>query len=80
MQLFDSYLMFMLGWFCVLLIKFVSCSSGRKDVAIIRVEELSPFPFQRTKAEIEKYSNAKLIWCQEGIIACLFVLLFFFFV
>ncbi|XP_035255943.1 2-oxoglutarate dehydrogenase-like, mitochondrial [Anguilla anguilla] len=35
------------------------------DVAIIRLEQLSPFPFDLVKAEVEKYGNAELIWCQE---------------
>ncbi|KAG9341028.1 hypothetical protein JZ751_019782, partial [Albula glossodonta] len=35
------------------------------DIAIIRLEQISPFPFDLVKAEVEKYSNAELIWCQE---------------
>ncbi|CAK1579593.1 unnamed protein product [Parnassius mnemosyne] len=36
------------------------------DVAILRVESLSPFPLQALQKELEKYSNArKFIWSQE---------------
>uniref|UniRef100_A0A673G067 oxoglutarate dehydrogenase (succinyl-transferring) n=1 Tax=Sinocyclocheilus rhinocerous TaxID=307959 RepID=A0A673G067_9TELE len=36
-----------------------------EDVAIVRLEQISPFPFDLIKAKVEKYSNAELIWCQE---------------
>ncbi|KAL2083570.1 hypothetical protein ACEWY4_021343 [Coilia grayii] len=35
------------------------------QVAIIRLEQISPFPFDLIKAEVEKYGDAELIWCQE---------------
>uniref|UniRef100_A0A9J8AMY9 2-oxoglutarate dehydrogenase complex component E1 n=1 Tax=Cyprinus carpio carpio TaxID=630221 RepID=A0A9J8AMY9_CYPCA len=35
------------------------------SVAITRIEQLSPFPFDLVKAETEKYPNADLVWCQE---------------
>uniref|UniRef100_A0A6I8QQ79 2-oxoglutarate dehydrogenase complex component E1 n=1 Tax=Xenopus tropicalis TaxID=8364 RepID=A0A6I8QQ79_XENTR len=35
------------------------------DVAITRVEQLSPFPFDLVEKEVQKYPNAELIWCQE---------------
>ncbi|KAJ8263575.1 hypothetical protein COCON_G00160320 [Conger conger] len=34
-------------------------------VAIARIEQLSPFPFDLVKAETEKYPGADLVWCQE---------------
>uniref|UniRef100_A0A3B3REN7 2-oxoglutarate dehydrogenase complex component E1 n=1 Tax=Paramormyrops kingsleyae TaxID=1676925 RepID=A0A3B3REN7_9TELE len=34
-------------------------------VAIARIEQLSPFPFDLVKAETEKYPDADLVWCQE---------------
>uniref|UniRef100_A0A8C9ZUI6 2-oxoglutarate dehydrogenase complex component E1 n=1 Tax=Sander lucioperca TaxID=283035 RepID=A0A8C9ZUI6_SANLU len=34
-------------------------------VAVVRVEQLSPFPFDLVKAETERYPNADLVWCQE---------------
>ena len=38
---------------------------GANDVAIIRVENLCPFPFKEISAEISKYKNAKITWAQE---------------
>jgi 2-oxoglutarate dehydrogenase E1 component len=35
------------------------------DVAISRVEQLSPFPFEQIKEHADKYPNAEPIWCQE---------------
>lgn len=35
-------------------------------MALIRIEELSPFPKQEIQREIEKYGNAaEFVWCQE---------------
>ena len=37
-----------------------------KDVAIIRVEQLYPFPHKAFAAEMKRYSKAKeVVWCQE---------------
>ncbi|XP_042288705.1 2-oxoglutarate dehydrogenase-like, mitochondrial [Thunnus albacares] len=36
-----------------------------RDIAIIRLEQISPFPFDLVRAEAEKYANAELVWCQE---------------
>ncbi|WP_158885046.1 2-oxoglutarate dehydrogenase E1 component [Rhodanobacter sp. L36] len=37
-----------------------------KDVAIVRVEQLYPFPRAEVTAELDKYASAKeVIWCQE---------------
>ncbi|XP_030213982.1 oxoglutarate (alpha-ketoglutarate) dehydrogenase a (lipoamide) isoform X3 [Gadus morhua] len=39
---------------------------GMEDtVAIARIEQLSPFPFDLVRSEFEKYANADLVWCQE---------------
>lgn len=39
---------------------------GQQDVAIIRIEQLYPFPRARLKAELAKYPLARdVIWCQE---------------
>ncbi|CAO3659061.1 unnamed protein product [Rhizopus stolonifer] len=40
---------------------------GFKDrMALVRIEELSPFPRDELKKEIEKYKEAKkFVWCQE---------------
>uniref|UniRef100_A0A6Q2ZEM0 2-oxoglutarate dehydrogenase complex component E1 n=1 Tax=Esox lucius TaxID=8010 RepID=A0A6Q2ZEM0_ESOLU len=34
-------------------------------VAITRIEQLSPFPFDQVKVETDRYPNADLVWCQE---------------
>jgi len=39
---------------------------GITDVAIVRVEQLYPFPRPEVTAELEKYPSAKeVVWCQE---------------
>lgn len=35
------------------------------DVAIIRTEQYYPFPARELKAELARYKNAEVIWCQE---------------
>ncbi|KAK6187666.1 hypothetical protein SNE40_005643 [Patella caerulea] len=35
------------------------------ELAITRVEQISPFPFDLIKAEVLKYPNARLCWAQE---------------
>ncbi|XP_043537581.1 2-oxoglutarate dehydrogenase, mitochondrial-like [Chiloscyllium plagiosum] len=35
------------------------------EVAITRLEQLSPFPFDVVEEEAKKYANAELLWCQE---------------
>ncbi|XP_078055638.1 2-oxoglutarate dehydrogenase-like, mitochondrial [Mustelus asterias] len=36
-----------------------------EEVAIVRLEQISPFPFDLLKVEINKYPSAELVWCQE---------------
>ena len=39
---------------------------GAEDVAIIRVEQLYPFPHKAFAAELKKYPNAtEVVWCQD---------------
>jgi len=39
---------------------------GAEDVALVRVEQLYPFPREALKAEIARYTGAKdVVWCQE---------------
>jgi 2-oxoglutarate dehydrogenase E1 component len=39
---------------------------GQDDVAIIRVEQLYPFPHKAFAAELKKYPNATdIVWCQD---------------
>ena len=38
----------------------------QKNVAIIRLEQVHPFPVRELRAEIEKYAQAEsVVWCQE---------------
>jgi 2-oxoglutarate dehydrogenase E1 component len=38
----------------------------RKDVAIIRIEQLNPFPREAVERELRRYAKAKdVVWCQE---------------
>jgi 2-oxoglutarate dehydrogenase E1 component len=38
----------------------------RNDVAVIRVEQLYPFPHKQFEAEMKRYPNAlEVLWCQE---------------
>jgi len=36
-----------------------------EDVAVTRIEQISPFPFDLVQEEVKKYPNAEVIWCQE---------------
>ena len=39
---------------------------GVDDVAVVRIEQLYPFPHEEFQAQVELYPNAKsIIWCQE---------------
>lgn len=37
----------------------------RKDVAIVRIEQIHPFPTAKVEAELAKYPKAKVYWVQE---------------
>jgi 2-oxoglutarate dehydrogenase E1 component len=36
-----------------------------KDAAIVRIEQLHPFPEKQLNAVLKKYKNPKLVWAQE---------------
>jgi 2-oxoglutarate dehydrogenase E1 component len=38
---------------------------GLKDVVIVRVEQLYPFPRTSVTRELSRYKNADVVWCQE---------------
>ena len=38
---------------------------GIKDIAIVRVEELYPFPAKPLAEQFKRYSKAEIVWCQE---------------
>ncbi|KAJ4252480.1 hypothetical protein NW762_011081 [Fusarium torreyae] len=41
-------------------------TQGIKDVAIMRIEELHPFPWAEVKSTLDQYQNAKtIVWAQE---------------
>jgi 2-oxoglutarate dehydrogenase E1 component len=35
------------------------------DIAISRIEQLNPFPYDLVKEHADKYPNAETVWCQE---------------
>eukprot|EP00698_Gefionella_okellyi_P012802 TRINITY_DN3470_c0_g1_i1.p1 TRINITY_DN3470_c0_g1~~TRINITY_DN3470_c0_g1_i1.p1 ORF type:complete len:851 (+),score=171.46 TRINITY_DN3470_c0_g1_i1:75-2627(+) len=37
----------------------------RKDVALVRVEELVPFPYDAIEAELQKFNASEIVWVQE---------------
>ncbi|HKR41029.1 MAG TPA: 2-oxoglutarate dehydrogenase E1 component, partial [Paraburkholderia sp.] len=40
--------------------------SGKDNIALIRVEQLYPFPAKQINSELERYPNLKsVVWCQE---------------
>jgi len=39
--------------------------NNRKDVAVVRLEQLHPFPHPQLEAELSKYNNPKVYWAQE---------------
>jgi 2-oxoglutarate dehydrogenase E1 component len=39
--------------------------SGTNDVAILRLEQIYPFPERTLTAALAPYRNAELVWCQE---------------
>jgi len=40
-------------------------NSGDKRVALIRLEQLYPFPFNALAKVLQRYRNAEIVWCQE---------------
>ncbi len=38
---------------------------GVKDVAVIRVEQIYPFPKKSAEKELARYGAAEVVWCQE---------------
>jgi 2-oxoglutarate dehydrogenase E1 component len=40
-------------------------SKQRKDVALVRLEQLFPLPKDQIAAVVKKYSNAEVVWAQE---------------
>jgi 2-oxoglutarate dehydrogenase E1 component len=40
-------------------------SAGARDIAIFRLEQISPFPYFAVQAELSRFPIAQLVWCQE---------------
>jgi len=38
---------------------------GQADCVLIRLEQISPFPFDQISNYVSKYANAEVVWCQE---------------
>jgi 2-oxoglutarate dehydrogenase E1 component len=38
---------------------------GLNDIAIVRLEQIYPFPAKALKAALEGYTKAEVVWCQE---------------
>jgi 2-oxoglutarate dehydrogenase E1 component len=38
---------------------------GINDIAIVRIEQIAPFPWDKVAKEMALYSNAEAMWCQE---------------
>ena len=38
---------------------------GITDIAIVRIEQLAPFPWDKVAGEMKLYGNAEALWCQE---------------
>lgn len=36
-----------------------------EKIALVRVEQICPFPYDQIKEECDKYKNAQLVWAQE---------------
>jgi len=39
--------------------------NGTRDVVVLRVEQLYPFPYRSLTKELRRYPNAEIVWCQE---------------
>lgn len=37
----------------------------KNEVAVVRLEQLAPFPFDLILRELKRYPNAEVVWCQE---------------
>ncbi len=38
---------------------------GTRDVALLRLEQIAPFPSRSLMVEVAKYREAEVVWCQE---------------
>jgi len=47
------------------LAKAEAAAAAAAEVAIVRVEQLAPFPFDLVRRELRRYPNAEVLWAQE---------------
>ena len=40
-------------------------AQGKDDVYLMRIEQLYPFPAKALVSELQRFSNADVVWCQE---------------
>lgn len=40
-------------------------TANNSKIALCRIEQISPFPYDLVKKEIERYPNARIAWAQE---------------
>ena len=40
-------------------------NASENNIALLRVEQIYPFPTEELKSELKKYKNAEIVWCQE---------------
>jgi 2-oxoglutarate dehydrogenase E1 component len=38
---------------------------GKEHIALVRIEQLYPFPFNALAKVLQRYRNAEIVWCQE---------------
>jgi len=38
---------------------------NKTKIAVVRVEQLAPFPAKTFQEQCNKYPNARVVWCQE---------------
>ena len=35
------------------------------DIALVRLEQISPFPYHAVQEHLQRFARAQLVWCQE---------------
>lgn len=43
----------------------IDSADKAKEIAVVRLEQLAPLPYDLIKAELERYPNATVQWVQE---------------
>jgi 2-oxoglutarate dehydrogenase E1 component len=37
----------------------------KKNIAIVRIEQVAPFPVRQVLLQLDLHPNARVVWCQE---------------